>query len=94
MPLWHGKSKGNRLGYSIFVSVLRHLGIAPAYFLLRFVSLYYLLFSWKTNRSMYHYFNRRLGFRSWKKRRTRQRMIEEYGDPTAANLVGTPTLRR
>jgi hypothetical protein len=30
-------------------------------------------------------YNQRLGYRSWKKRRARQRIIEEYGDPAAPN---------
>jgi hypothetical protein len=34
-------------------------------------------------------YNQRLAYRSWKKRRARQRMIEEYGDPSAANPVGS-----
>ncbi|HEY0742518.1 MAG TPA: lipid A biosynthesis acyltransferase [Chryseosolibacter sp.] len=34
----------------------------PAYFLLRFVSLYYFLFSWSSSRHIYHYFRHRLGF--------------------------------
>ena len=40
MPRWEGKSKGNQLGYSIFVFVCRKLGVLPAYFLLRFVAFY------------------------------------------------------
>jgi hypothetical protein len=30
----------------------------------------------------------RLAYRRWKKRRARQRMIEEYGDPTAPESEG------
>ncbi len=51
MASWEGKSKGTKTGYRIFVWVLRHLGVRPAYFLLRFVSFYYFLVSWKTSRA-------------------------------------------
>jgi predicted LPLAT superfamily acyltransferase len=66
MPQWEGKSKGNKLGYSIFVFVCRTLGIFPAYFLLRFVACYYFLFSWTSSRFIYNYFRLRLGYSSFK----------------------------
>jgi predicted LPLAT superfamily acyltransferase len=56
MPQWQGKSKGNKLGYSIFVFVIKTLGVAPAYLLLRFVSIYYFLFSWTSTGHIYRYF--------------------------------------
>ncbi|MEO8583626.1 MAG: lipid A biosynthesis acyltransferase [Flavitalea sp.] len=62
MPAWHGKSKGSPFGYRIFVAVLKRFGVTPAYFLLRFVAFYYLLFSYKSSKSAYHYFHRKLGF--------------------------------
>jgi predicted LPLAT superfamily acyltransferase len=62
MPAWQGKSKGNPLGYRIFVSVLKVGGVRPAYFMLRFVALYYFLFSWQTSKGTYYYFHKRLGF--------------------------------
>lgn len=62
MPQWQGRSRGNRLGYSIFVFVVRTFGVLPAYFLLRFVALYYFLFSWSSSRFIYPYFRKRHGF--------------------------------
>ena len=62
MPQWQGKSRGNRLGYSIFVFVVRTVGVAPAYFLLRFVALYYFLFAWSAGKHIYRYFRRRHHF--------------------------------
>jgi len=59
MPRWQGKSKGNRLGYSIFVHVVRTFGVKPAYALLRFVSGYYFFFSPKTSAPILDYFRRR-----------------------------------
>lgn len=68
MPQWEGKSRGNKLGYSIFVFICRSLGVLPAYFLLRFVAFYYFLFSRQSSRHSYYYFRHRLGYstlRSW-----------------------------
>lgn len=66
MPAWKGKSKGTPLGYRIFVGVLKTVGVPPAYFLLRFVAAYYLVFSWQTSKSVFDYFHRRLGFNQLK----------------------------
>lgn len=62
MSSWHGKSKGTPLGYRIFVWVLRSFGVSPAYFLLRFVVLYYFLFSWKASGHIYRLYRRKLGY--------------------------------
>jgi predicted LPLAT superfamily acyltransferase len=62
MPQWAGKSKGNKLGYRIFVFVCKTFGVLPAYFLLRFVSLYYFLFSWSSSGHSYRFFRNRIGF--------------------------------
>jgi predicted LPLAT superfamily acyltransferase len=58
---WEGKSKGNTLGYRIFVGILRFAGIEPAYLLLRFVAFYYFLFS-SSNRIIYRFFHEKMGF--------------------------------
>lgn len=42
---WEGQSKGRVFGYKIFVFILNTFGLSPAYFILRFVSFYYFLFS-------------------------------------------------
>lgn len=62
MPAWQGKSRGNTLGYRIFVNVLKNFGVAPAYWLLRFVALYFWLFSYKSSKPLFHYFHRKLGY--------------------------------
>jgi len=59
---WQGKSKGTVLGYSIFVWLMKHLGIYAAYTLLIFVAFYYFLFEWRSNGYMYYYFRHRLGY--------------------------------
>jgi len=62
MPSWQGKSKGTTWGYRVFVWILRNFGVFPAYILLGFVSLYYVLFSFKTTRIVYAYFHEKLGY--------------------------------
>lgn len=64
---WNGQSKGKVLGYRIFVWVLNSFGLGPAYFLLRFVTVYYFLFS-KPNRYIRDYFRKvhhYSPFRAW-----------------------------
>lgn len=62
MPQWQGKSKGNKLGYKIFVFICKKLGVYPAYFVLIFVAFYYLLFSYSSTRHIYSYFRYRIGY--------------------------------
>ena len=62
MPTWQGKSRGTTLGYRIFVGVLRNFGVTPAYWLLRFVALYFWLFSFKSSRPLFHYFHQKMGY--------------------------------
>jgi predicted LPLAT superfamily acyltransferase len=69
MSEWDGKSKGNLLGYKIFVFCIRKLGIRPSYFVLYFVASYYFLFLKKTNRVTFYYFHKRLGYSAIKARK-------------------------
>jgi predicted LPLAT superfamily acyltransferase len=62
MPSWQGKSKGKPWGYRVFVSVLKIGGVIPAYILLRFVTFYYLIFSYQSTKHIYNYFHTRLGY--------------------------------
>jgi predicted LPLAT superfamily acyltransferase len=62
MPTWQGRSKGNRLGYRIFVWLIHRFGVFPAYFLLRFVTLYYFFFSFRTSAPIYTLYRKKLGF--------------------------------
>jgi hypothetical protein len=55
MSSWQGRSRGNKLGYSIFVWVLKNFGVWPAYFLLKFVVLYFFLFSFKASTQLYNF---------------------------------------
>lgn len=62
MPAWQGKSKGKPLGYRIFVGILKTGGLMPAYFVLSFVALYYVLFSFRSSKAIFSYFHDRLGY--------------------------------
>lgn len=66
MATWDGKSRASLLGYQIFVVTLKYAGIASAYFVLRFVALYYFLFSRKSNRAIHAFFTERLKWQGWK----------------------------
>lgn len=48
MSKWDGKSKGNVLGYKIFLTTLKTFGIPLTYIILRIVTFYYFLFSKKS----------------------------------------------
>ncbi|MEO9891975.1 lipid A biosynthesis acyltransferase [Aurantibacter sp.] len=61
---WEGKSRGNLLGYKIYIFVLKNFGVNGAYTLLHFIVLYYFLFSWRGSKAIYQYFRKRLGY-SW-----------------------------
>lgn len=65
MASWEGKSKGNKLGYSIFIGTLRYGGVLPAYILLRFVAAYYFLFSYSSSRPIFQYFHTKVGYGWW-----------------------------
>jgi predicted LPLAT superfamily acyltransferase len=64
---WDGQSKGKVLGFKIFVFILNTFGLRPAYFLLRFVSFYYFLFS-KPNVHVRNYFIQAHGYSKFKAR--------------------------
>jgi predicted LPLAT superfamily acyltransferase len=62
MSAWQGKSRGTPLGYRIFVWVLKTFGVLPSYFLLRFVVLYYFIFSFRASRQIYLLYRCKLGY--------------------------------
>ncbi len=61
MTNWKGKSRGNVLGYKIFMWSLTWLGLDFAYFLLRFVAAYFVFASGKAFGASYYFFHVRLG---------------------------------
>jgi len=63
MSNWTGKSKGNPLGYRIFIALIS-IDVRLAYVLLKPVSFFYLLFSKK--KSIYYFYYQRLNYGSLK----------------------------
>lgn len=63
MPSWRGQSRGNVLGYRIFIFLLKNLGIGAAYFLLKFVAFYFFISSPKTSKIIFDYFHNKLKYR-------------------------------
>ncbi len=61
MPAWEGRSKGPAWGFRFFVTVLKVGGVMPAYVVLRFVTFYYVLFSYRSTKSVLHFFHK-LGY--------------------------------
>ncbi len=59
---WEGRSKGSLLGYKIFISLLRHGGLKPAYALLHFVKLYYRYFVPSATQPLQYFYQQRLHF--------------------------------
>ena len=82
---WEGKSKGNKLGYSIFIGILRIAGVRPAYFLLRFVAGYYFLFS-STGKFTRTYF-KKLGYKGWILTRSVYRNYYLFGQTLIDKIV-------
>jgi predicted LPLAT superfamily acyltransferase len=64
---WNGQSQAKVLGFKIFVFILNTFGLTPAYFILRFVSFYYFLFS-KPNKYIRRYFTQAHGYSKLKAR--------------------------
>jgi len=87
MPRWQGKSQGNALGYRIFVVILKALGLAPAYLLLRFVAFYYFLFSWQSSRHSFAYFRERLKYSRIKARWNVYRNYYVFGQTLIDKIV-------
>lgn len=87
MARWNGQSRGNRWGYSLFFFLLRHGGLGPAYFLLRFVSLYYVLFMPKAVRPLRYLYERRLGMGRAEARRTVRRNFYVFGQTLIDKVV-------
>lgn len=62
MAEWKGKTRGGIVGYRIFITVLKYLGLPVAYFLLRFVAFYFFVFNPASFRNIYYFYRNRLGF--------------------------------
>ena len=52
---WKGKSRGGKTGYSIFIYLIRHTGLFPAYCLLVFVAAYFVPASPSSTKDIWNY---------------------------------------
>jgi len=59
---WKGKTRGGLTGYKIFVTVLKYSGLLSAYFLLRFVALYFFLFNPRSFSIIFRFYRKRFGY--------------------------------
>lgn len=66
MATWKGKTRGGLTGYKIFVTVLKYSGLPAAYFLLRFVALYFFLFNPASFSIIRKFYMKRVGYGSFK----------------------------
>ncbi len=64
MARWQGKSKGTSAGYKIFVFLIKTTGLRGAYLLLRFVSLYYFIFSQGTSKHILELYRKILNYKT------------------------------
>ncbi len=62
MTSWKGKTRGNLAGYRFFIFILKYGALDFAYFFLRFVVLYFVVFSPKARRPILWYFRNILHF--------------------------------
>jgi len=62
MSSWKGKTLGNLAGYRFFIFLLKYPGLRFSYFFLRFVVLYFVLFSPKARNPIFQYFHKILHF--------------------------------
>lgn len=79
MSTWTGKSKGTTLGYKIFIFLLQHGGLKPAYVLLHFVVWYYILFVPKATNPLKYIYKERLGFDKRKSKKLIHQNIKIFG---------------
>lgn len=62
MAAWKGQSRGTILGYKIYVQIIKKFGLYTAYFVLLFVAAYFIIFSFKSTKSTYYLFRKRLKY--------------------------------
>jgi predicted LPLAT superfamily acyltransferase len=66
MSSWKGKTRGGLLGYKIFTFLIRSFGLSAAYFVLKFVAFYFVLFAPTATKSIYYLYRHRLNYGTWK----------------------------
>ncbi|HYF67486.1 MAG TPA: lipid A biosynthesis acyltransferase [Ohtaekwangia sp.] len=89
MPEWQGKSQSSKLGYQIFIHVSKAFGLTPAYMLLRFVALYYFLFSRQSSKYIYQYFRRQHNYGKLKASKSLYMNYYRFGQTLLDRIVLT-----
>ncbi len=59
---WEGKTKGSLFGHKFFVFTIKIWGLGTAYFVLLFVSLWFVIFSRKGAKAQFYFFRKRLRY--------------------------------
>ncbi|RKS53157.1 hypothetical protein BC962_1403 [Gillisia mitskevichiae] len=62
MAEWKGQSRGTVLGFRIYVFIIKTFGLYASYFVLLFVAAYFIIFSFKSTKSTYYLFKKRLNY--------------------------------
>lgn len=78
-PAWEGRSRGTKLGYRIFVWLLKSRGLSPAYGLLHFVTPYYRWFVPAATLPLRHLYEQRLRYPRSKATKLIKRNIIVFG---------------
>jgi len=76
---WNGKSKGNALGFAIFIKLIKIGGLKPAYFLLRFVAQYYVWFMPSVTKTLKKLYTTKLGYSDDQARKLVRKNIIAFG---------------
>ena len=66
MSSWKGKTRGGVYGYKIFIYIIKNFGLSPAYFLLYFVTAYFVVSAPKASYFSFKYFSQILKWKTWK----------------------------
>lgn len=79
MTKWSGKTKGNVLGYRIFITTIKIFGVSGGYFILEFVSFYFYLFLSTQRRVLTDFYANRVGLPKSKIQKTIRRNFIQLG---------------
>jgi predicted LPLAT superfamily acyltransferase len=66
MATWKGQTRGGVAGHRFFIFILKHFGIRFTYLFLHLVVTYFVLFSPKSRKPIFHYFHTILGYGKFK----------------------------
>jgi predicted LPLAT superfamily acyltransferase len=88
---WDGKSKGNKLGYAIFIQLIKIGGIQSAYFLLQWVAWYYILFRKDVTTQLFNMYHNRLGYDELKSKKMIRKNIIAFGQSIIDKIVVNAT---